>query len=73
MCFTACHWARIKAIVYGTSISDAAEAGFNELTVSNETLKAHGGTDVIIIPGFLRDECAELFQEWMANAANPAY
>jgi tRNA(Arg) A34 adenosine deaminase TadA len=73
MCFTACHWARIGTIVYGTSIDDAATIGFNELKISNEMLKAQGGSEVKLVPHFLRDECLELFQFWVSHQKNPAY
>ncbi len=64
MCFTAIHWARIKRLVYGARISDAREAGFNELTVSNEKLKAEGGSPVELVGGVLEDECRRLFTLW---------
>jgi len=34
MCFSACHWAKLAAIVFGTNIEDAKRAGFSELTIS---------------------------------------
>lgn len=73
MCFTACHWARIDTIVFGASIADAARAGFHELTVSNETLKERGGSEVRIVRGFMAQECAALFDEWLAKTTRPAY
>jgi guanine deaminase len=73
MCFSASHWARIGTIVYGASIADAARAGFNELEVSNEDLKRIGQTGVEIVPGFMRDECVKLFDEWLASPASRSY
>ncbi|HET6510697.1 MAG TPA: nucleoside deaminase [Candidatus Kapabacteria bacterium] len=73
MCFSASHWARIGTIVYGASIADAAKAGFNELEVSNEDLKRIGGTGVEIVPGFMRDECVKLFEEWLSSPASRSY
>lgn len=73
MCFSASHWARIGTIVYGTSIYDAAEAGFNELEISNDHLKEHGDSDVEIISGFLRDECEALFDEWQDASHQGSY
>lgn len=64
MCFAASHWARIKTIVYGATIADALDAGFNELTIPCETMKELGGSPVIIQQGIMRDECAALFKEW---------
>ncbi len=61
MCFSAIHWARISKIVYGTSISDAENVGFNELHISNNTMKNLGNSPVEVVGGFLRDESQELF------------
>jgi len=62
MCFSAIHWAKISKIVYGTSISDAENIGFNELHISNETMKKLSGSPVEIVGDFLRDESIKLFE-----------
>lgn len=73
MCFTASHWARLDAIVYGASIADADAAGFNELTVSNARLREEGGSPVKVFPDFMREECVELFDLWKRTSKNAAY
>ena len=73
MCFSACHWARVDRIVYGAAIADAEKAGFNELTVSNAELKRLGGSEVEIVPGLLREECADLFHLWRVHGAVALY
>ncbi|MHB0999138.1 MAG: nucleoside deaminase [Armatimonadota bacterium] len=73
MCFSACHWARISKIVYGAHISDARDAGFNELTISNTVMKESGGSPVELVDGVLRVECADLFKEWAAHPGSRAY
>jgi tRNA(Arg) A34 adenosine deaminase TadA len=73
MCFAACHWARVKRIIYGAGIDDARAAGFNELTVSNSRLKSLGGSAVEIVPGFMRDECRALFDLWLERRKGAAY
>lgn len=65
MCFGAIHWARIGAVYYGSGIRDAARAGFHELRISNERMKAQGRSKVRLVPGFMRDECLELFESWL--------
>ncbi|MBF0595566.1 MAG: nucleoside deaminase [Candidatus Omnitrophica bacterium] len=64
MCFSAIHWAKIRRIVFGASISDAKAAGFNELTLSNDLMKREGGSPVVVESGCLRAECVGLFREW---------
>lgn len=64
MCFSACHWARISAVVYGTSINEVAELGFNELSVDTAHLKEHGNSDVNIYSGFMYEECRRILELW---------
>lgn len=64
MCFSAIHWAKIKRIVYGTSIADAKAAGFNELIITNTQMRRVGATAINVTQGYLRDECAALFEKW---------
>jgi len=64
MCFSAIHWARIGAIVYGTNISDVKKLGFSELTISCRTMKKQGKSKVKIKGDFMREECVELLDEW---------
>lgn len=67
MCYSAIHWARIKKIVYGASIGDAKKAGFNELAISNSTMKKIGKDKIKIESGLLKRECVELFSLWKKN------
>ncbi len=73
MCFATIHWAKIAKIVYGASIADARKAGFGELEISNEQMKAAGKCDIEIVAGFMRDECLELFEEWLAIGDRRVY
>jgi tRNA(Arg) A34 adenosine deaminase TadA len=73
MCFSACHWANLDAVVYGASNADAQAAGFNELTVSDADMKRLGGSQVELVGGFMRDACADLFRQWSATPGRRAY
>jgi guanine deaminase len=73
MCFGAIHWARIGAVHYGTGIRDAAGAGFRELRISNEKMKTLGRSRIRLVPGFLREECLDLFKAWAARPGKKAY
>lgn len=66
MCFSAIHWARIDAIIYGTGIVDAKKIGFNELRISAKMMKKKGASKIKLYPGFLFDECLELLNGWAA-------
>jgi Cytosine/adenosine deaminases len=64
MCFASCHWAKISKIHYGSSIQDALDLGFSELTISNRQMKELGGSPVQIYPGLLREDCLKIFRHW---------
>jgi guanine deaminase len=65
MCFAAIHWAGIEKIVFGAGIADAQQAGFKELTISNEEMKRIGGSKLEIVGGVRRAEAAALFGEFV--------
>lgn len=73
MCFSAIHWAKIEKIYSGTKIKDAKKAGFNELTVSNKEMKKIGKSKVVIVEGFLKKECQEVFTSWLKANKNKVY
>lgn len=73
MCFTACHWARIDRIWFGATISDAKRYGFNELEITNETLRALGNSGIEIVPGLLRDECIDVFEAYHIRSDKLVY
>jgi tRNA(Arg) A34 adenosine deaminase TadA len=73
MCMAALHWARVERVYYGATIADAAVAGFNELTLSAAEVLRLGDSPVRLIDSVLRDECRELFQEWLRNPQHRAY
>ena len=73
MCFSACHWAKISKIVYGSTIADAKTIGFNELTISNEQMKQLGNSPIEIEPKFMYEECLELFKLWTNHNNKRSY
>jgi len=64
MCFSAIHWAKIKAVYFGTAICDVKKLGFDELRISCRKMKSTGQSPVKVVPGFLREECRELLKDW---------
>lgn len=73
MCFAAIHWARIGTVHFGTTVPDVKRLGFNELTLSNATLKRLGRSPVRLFPGLLRDECRQLLRDWKALPTRRTY
>ncbi len=73
MCLAAIHWAKIRRVVFGASIADAAEAGFSELRVDARTLAKMGGSGLKVEEGPLREECRELFELWRKANLSKAY
>ncbi len=73
MCFSACHWAGIRRIVFGCGIRVAGDFGFNELSISNLKMKQLTASGVKILPGVLEKESKELFYLWQRQPARRAY
>lgn len=73
MCFGAIHWARIGTVYFGTGIGDAARAGFHELRISNARMKELGRSRIRLVPGFMREECLELFKSWLVLPDKTGY
>lgn len=64
MCFTAIHWARIERIVYAARVDDARDFGFNELRISNATMKQASGSTIELVPDFMREQAIEIYELW---------
>jgi len=64
MCFSAIHWARLDAVIYGTNIADVKKLGFCELSISAKNLKIKGKSNVRIIADFDRVGCMKLLNDW---------
>jgi guanine deaminase len=73
MCYSAVHWARIDEVVFGARIGDAQAAGFNELVIPAEKMREFSGDGMNLVPGFMRDECRELFRRWADRGEGKAY
>src|ERR1700758_4307881 len=65
MCLAAIHWAKIERVVFGATIADAAAAGFCELHVDAKVLAEMGKSPLRVETGLLREECADLFTQWL--------
>src|SRR5262245_23672977 len=72
MCFSAIHWAQIDRIVFGTGIADVKRLGFNELSISNATLKRLGRSQVVLDQAAVA-ECTDLLRSWAALATKQTY
>jgi len=73
MCFSACHWARLSRVVFGAKISDARQAGFNELTIPVRRMKRLGASPVAVTGGVCVAEARALFQLWQAKKNHRTY
>ena len=71
MCAAAIHWARLDTVVYGADMTDAENAGFNELSIPIESLFHDGHSRVRVCPHVLHDPCVALFEEWK-RGPNPS-
>ena len=73
MCMAALHWARVETVYYGASIADAEDAGFNELQLPAAELLRIGQSKLKLIGDIRREECRDLFQQWLAMPERKVY
>lgn len=67
MCLTAIHWAKIDRLVFGASIADAKNTGFEELTISAAEMIRLGGGSLKVEGGLMQAECVDLFRYFLDN------
>jgi guanine deaminase len=73
MCFSAIHWAQFDRVYFGTTVPDVKRLGFNELTISNATMKRIGKSPLELHPGLLRGECVALLEAWKNTPGAQTY
>ena len=73
MCLSAIHWAKIDRVVYGATIAEAAAAGFSELRIDAKTMVEIGKSPLRVDSGLLREECADLFNQWLRSGKAAPY
>ena len=73
MCFAAINWAKIDRVYFGTAVPDVKRLGFNELTISNRTLKRLGKSPVDVVGGYQRAECLKLLNAWKTLPSAKTY
>lgn len=64
MCFSACFWAKLDKIVYGSRIEDAASMGIRQIPITSSTMKQLSRSSLEIVGDLLREESVELFKVW---------
>jgi guanine deaminase len=73
MCLAAIHWAKIERVVFGATIADAQEAGFSEMRLPAKELARQGQSPLQVEDGLLREECADLFRQWLQSGLAKPY
>jgi tRNA(Arg) A34 adenosine deaminase TadA len=72
MCLAAAYWARIDAIYYGASATDAERAGFDDSFLYHE-LRKDSATRKLPATQLLGDEAWASFAAWLASSKKVAY
>ncbi len=72
MCLGAIYWARLDAIYFANSKSDAAEIDFDDHLIYQEIARPFSDRNVVT-QQLLRDEAILAFQNWAANPENVKY
>lgn len=64
MCMGAINWVKIQKIVWGMSIYESTEYGFQEINVDMKQILEKFPYEIEVKTGVLHDECVALYQEW---------
>jgi guanine deaminase len=62
MCMTALRWANVDRVVFGASIADAEQAGFDQVRIGAREVVEAGGGRPVVDAGVLRDEAVALLR-----------
>ena len=73
MCLSAIHWAGIKRVVFGASISDAASLGFSELSIGAKKMAKLGKSKLQVKGGVLGADCVRAMKKWLENPGRVVY
>lgn len=72
MCLAAIYWARCSAIFYGSTASDAADAGFDDAFLYAEVQRPHEQRSIPTI-NLLREQAKSSFNAWREHAGRIEY
>jgi len=72
MCLSAIYWARIAALYFACNSGDAANAGFDDLQISNQ-LSLDWQKRSITVEQDCRDEGLVVFEKWISNPNKEQY
>ena len=72
MCLAAIYWARCSAIFYGSTASDAADAGFDDAFLYEEVQRPHEKRSIPSI-NLLREQARSSFNAWREYAGRIEY
>lgn len=70
MCFSACFWAKVLRVVYGSRIEDAARAGIRQIPIDSAGMKELSRAPLELVGDVLRAESVELFKAWTGRASS---
>ena len=71
MCFSAIHWAHLKAVVYATTKEEAAEVGFDDMLIT-EIIQGTA-TDTISFIHEPQDACSHFVKSWSTLPTKTVY
>ena len=72
MCLAAIYWARIPRLYYAGTAADAAAAGFDDRVIARELTLPPDQRGLTIEQG-CREDCREVFRDWLQNPDHRPY
>ncbi len=73
MCMSAIYWARLDAVVFGTTLEDAQAIGFDDAFQYADFAKPWDQRRIPVTAGAERDTALAAFDAWMRKADNHPY
>jgi tRNA(Arg) A34 adenosine deaminase TadA len=72
MCLGAIYWARLACVYFGTTVADAAQAGFDDARIYQEMLRPQPERTVPMIP-LMREQALAALRAWEASPTKISY
>lgn len=73
MCMSAIYWARLDRVVFGASLEDARQIGFDDAFQYEDLARPWSERRIPVTEGFERDSGRKAFEAWMRRPDRHAY
>lgn len=72
MCLGAIYWARLACVYFGSTVADAAQAGFDDARIHQEMLRPQPERKIPMVP-LMREQALAALRAWEASPTKIPY